>query len=142
MLTLEATFPVLTSWTTSQIAWTVGLATAMLLGTALIGGLVVIYLPPTYFSHSRRWRDARPVLYWTFLITRNLLGAVLIVLGIAMLVLPGQGLLTILIGFMLLSIPGKRKLVASIIRRSGTLNSVNRWRAKFGRLPLELPSKA
>lgn len=142
MPTLEITLPLLGRWTTNQIAWSVGLAVATLLGTALIGGLVVIYLPPTYFRRSRSaWADANPALYWSVLIAKNLLGIVLIGLGIAMLVLPGQGLLTILIGLMLLSVPGKRKLAERIIRRSGMLESVNRWRAKFGRAPLELTSK-
>src|SRR5688572_19372307 len=91
-----------------QIIWGVLLAAVMLVGTAVVGGLVVIYLPPNYFSRQRStWSEQRPWLYWAIVIGKNLLGVVLIVLGIIMLVLPGQGLLTILIGLMLLSAPGK-----------------------------------
>jgi hypothetical protein len=129
-------------WSASEIAWGLSLAVAMLIGTAVIGGLVVLCLPPDYFSRPRStWSEQRPWLYWAIVIGKNLLGIVLIILGIVMLVLPGQGLLTILIGLMLLSVPGKRKLTAGLIRRSGMLSSVNRWRAKFGRPPLALPNK-
>lgn len=111
----------------------------MLLGSALLGGLIVLYLPPKYFCQPRSvWRDAHPAIYWAVVIAKNLLGIVAIVLGIAMLVLPGQGLLTILIGLMLLSIPGKRQFAARVIKRSRMLDSVNRWRVRFGRQPLEL----
>jgi len=58
-----------------------------------------------------------------------------------MLVLPGQGLLTMLVGFMLMSFPGKRKLAASLIRRTSMLPSVNRLRARFGKEPLVLSGK-
>jgi hypothetical protein len=134
--------PLFASWTTSQIGWSVAIGTGLFLGTALIGGLVVIYLPATYFSAPRsKWSNAHPAVYWSALVAKNLLGVVLIVLGIAMLVLPGQGLLTILIGLMLLDIPGKRRLIAALLRRSNMLDPVNRWRAKFGRAPLELPGK-
>jgi hypothetical protein len=132
----------LSGWTASEIGWGLSLAGGMLIGTAVIGGLVMLYLPPNYFSRPRStWSEQRPWLYWAIVIGKNLLGVVLIVLGIVMLVLPGQGLLTILIGLMLLSVPGKRKLTAGLIRRTGMLNSVNRWRAKFGQPPLALPNK-
>ena len=41
---------------------------------------------------------------------RNLYGSLLILAGIVMLFLPGQGILTILFGFLLLDFPGKRGL--------------------------------
>jgi hypothetical protein len=144
MVTLSNMLQSLTAdWTTSQFAVNVRLAAALFVGTAIVGGLLVIYLPPTYFIRSQNtWGNSHPALYWTIRIVRNLLGIVLIGLGIVMLVLPGQGLLTILVGFMLLSIPGKRKLAASAVRRSGMLDSVNRFRVKFGRQPLTLPGKS
>ena len=48
-----------------------------------------------------------PVLRPLLLIAKNLLGFVLIVAGIAMLVLPGQGLLTIVVGVVLMNFPGR-----------------------------------
>ncbi|WP_425613579.1 PGPGW domain-containing protein [Anatilimnocola sp. NA78] len=129
------------------IAWYIAIGVAMVAGTAVIGALLLIYLPSNYFSRSGFSRSGkgadkyRSPASWDFVIGKNLLGLVLIALGVIMLVLPGQGLLTILIGLMLLSIPGKQHLIAALLRRSGMLESVNRWRAKFGREPLSLPAK-
>ena len=136
-------FPlILAEWSGTQIAWSVALALAMLIGTAVGGGLLVIYLPATYFSRARNpWGDRQPVLYWALVIGKNLLGVILIVLGILMLVLPGQGVLTMLIGLMMVSFPGKRKLAAIIISRTSMLPSVNRFRARFGKSPLILNGK-
>lgn len=133
---------ILAEWTGTQTAWSVGLGAAMSIGTAVVGGLLVIYLPATYFSRPRNlWGDRQPVLYWALVIGKNLLGVILIGLGILMLVLPGQGLLTMLVGLMLVSFPGKRKLAASLIRRTSMLPSVNRFRARFGKEPLVLNGK-
>jgi hypothetical protein len=72
---------------------------------------------------------------------KNVLGLLLIGAGIAMLLLPGQGLLTIVIGIMLLNFPGKRKLELRLIRIPALLRTVNRLRAKADRPPLELPAR-
>jgi hypothetical protein len=53
-----------------------------------------------------------------------------------MLVLPGQGLLTMLIGISLMDFPGKRAIERSIIGRPLILKSINRIRQRFGRPPL------
>jgi hypothetical protein len=65
-----------------------------------------------------------------------LIGCVLLLAGIAMLVLPGQGILTMLIGVSLMDIPGKRKLERRLIGRPAVLRTINKIRAKFGREPL------
>jgi hypothetical protein len=51
---------------------------------------------------------------------------------------PGQGLLTILIGVMLLDFPGKRRLERWLLRRRGVLAAINKVRARYGRPPLVL----
>ena len=58
--------------------------------------------------------------------------------GIAMLLLPGQGVLTILIGIMLLDFPGKRSLEFWIIRQRGVLKAANWIRRKSNHPPLEV----
>ena len=67
--------------------------------------------------------------------------AALLLLGLVMLLTPGQGVLSILVGISLLDIPGKRRLELSIIRREPVHNSMNWIRAKAGRPPLLLPPK-
>ena len=70
---------------------------------------------------------------------KNLLGAALVLIGIAMLVLPGQGALTILAGVFLLEFPGKRRLELRIVRQRPVHLTINWIRARVGRPPLVLP---
>jgi hypothetical protein len=69
-------------------------------------------------------------------ILRNALGVVLVLCGVAMLVLPGQGLLTLLVGVLLLDFPGKRKLERQLLSRPKVLAIVNKLRAHRGSPPL------
>jgi len=71
---------------------------------------------------------------------KNLLGLVLVALGVVLSVpgVPGQGLLTILIGIILLDFPGKRALVQRLVGRPAVLGAINRLRARFRRPPMEL----
>ncbi len=69
---------------------------------------------------------------------KNLLGYLLIVAGIAMLVLPGQGVLTILLGVILVDLPGKYRFERWIVARPLVLKSINRLRQRAGRDPLVL----
>jgi len=56
--------------------------------------------------------------------------------GIAMLVLPGQGILAILGGIELMDFPGKYRLERWIVSRPAVLRSVNWLRRRMGRPPL------
>ena len=64
----------------------------------------------------------------------------LVLLGLIMAIpgVPGQGLLTALIGLTLLSFPGKRRLERRFVRMPALLRAINRLRARFARPPLEL----
>ena len=70
---------------------------------------------------------------------KNVLGF-LIVLGLLLSLpgVPGQGFLTILLGLIMLDIPGKRPLEARIIKRPTILSAVNNLRAKYNKPPLIL----
>ncbi len=74
------------------------------------------------------------------LVAKNLAGAVLVLLGLIMALpgVPGQGLLTALIGLTLLSFPGKRRLERRFVRIPALLGAINRLRARFARPPLEI----
>jgi len=74
---------------------------------------------------------------WGLLISKNLLGCVIVLLGIAMLVLPGQGILTIVIGLVLINFPGKYRLERWIITRGPVLRAINLIRQRSGRQPLD-----
>lgn len=70
---------------------------------------------------------------------RNIIAFVLICLGILMLVLPGQGLLTIFMGMVIASFPGRRRLINSLAARPGILRRLNWIRRKANREPLQSP---
>ena len=115
---------------------------ALLIG-AIAVPWIVIYLPRDSFSNARRpgWLDQQPLaIRLPLRLVKNLLACVLIVLGIAMLVLPGQGIFAIVLGVLLADIPGKLKLQQRIVGRQKVMNSLNWLRRKFRRPPLERPS--
>jgi hypothetical protein len=55
-----------------------------------------------------------------------------------MLFLPGQGVLTMLIGISMLDFPGKRKVEAKLIGQPTVLSVINGMRKKFNKPPLLL----
>ncbi len=76
-----------------------------------------------------------------FSIFRNLLGYFLLVAGITMLFLPGQGLLTIILALLLISFPGKKKVILAIISKPGIQKSMDWVRKKSGKMPFSWPPK-
>jgi hypothetical protein len=102
--------------------------------------LVAVLLPEPHLmdERPRLLAGKPPLLRWTAVIVKNLLGLVVIAIGIVLSIpgVPGQGLLTILIGLMLLDIPGKRRLIHFLVRRPGVLRTLNYLRGLFGRPPL------
>lgn len=112
------------------------------LATPLIVMAIVIKLPPDYFvrsaSRKSRFSVRYPAAYLLFLIIKNLIGLFLILIGVILLFLPGQGFLTILIGLLLINFPGKSRLERSILSRPGILKTINKWRQRFHQPPLYL----
>jgi hypothetical protein len=118
----------------------IGLLLAMFLTGLALAGMMVVLLPVRYFVDDRPFWADKPTLYRRIgLVAKNLLGLALVVLGILLSIpgIPGQGILTILIGLVLLDFPGKRKLVRLLARRRGVQSSLNCLRTWFGRPPLE-----
>jgi hypothetical protein len=107
--------------------------------TLLIATVVIVKMPANYFS-SHYQEDFMPntpwLARWGALIAKNVVGVILIIAGIFMLIGPGQGILTILIGLIMVDIPGKRPIEAKIIKRPNVLAGINKLRAKFNKPPL------
>jgi hypothetical protein len=127
----------------SAAGWWIAIASAaMLFATLIAVPLIIIRIPADYFAHSRRsgaeWPRRRPWLRPAWLIAKNVLGCALLVLGSLMLVLPGQGLLTLLIAVALLDFPGKYRLQRWVVTRRGVIRSTNWIRANAGKNPLVL----
>lgn len=116
--------------------------------TSLIVGsiaclFVILRLPDTYFDSSvpesvpldrPRWQRLLKIAL------KNVVGVGLVVLGLLMSLpgVPGQGLLTMFMGVVLLDLPGKRGLERRIISTPAILHACNRLRARFGKKPFTL----
>jgi hypothetical protein len=108
-----------------------------------IVSFILVRIPPDYFkkdnprkvlpNHHRAVRSLVIVL-------RNILGVFLVALGIVLSLpgVPGQGILTILLGIMLLDFPGKRGLEYKLVSRPKVRQAINKLRNKFGKPELIL----
>lgn len=103
----------------------------------------MVKIPPNYFS-SHYERDFLPdspfLVRWGAVIVKNIFGVFLVLLGILLSLpgVPGQGVLTILLGLIMIDIPGKRPLEARIIKRPAVLAAINKLRAKYDKPSLIL----
>jgi len=108
-----------------------------------IVSFILVKIPANYFqeSHSRDlWKSRSPAVRFLGVILKNALGVLLVALGIVLSLpgVPGQGLLTILLGIMLLDFPGRRKLEIKLLSRPQVFKTINKLRDKFGKPPLVL----
>ena len=131
------------SLTLSRVLLGVGLFLGSLLLSFASIAIVMVKIPPNYFSthYKRDFLPGSPWLVrWGAVIVKNLLGIFLILLGIALSLpgVPGQGILTILLGLIMIDIPGKRPIEAKIIQRPTVLAAINKLRAKYGKEPLQV----
>lgn len=122
-------------------AWWIVIASAVMIFAALVAvPLLVVRIPADYFAHPHRsgaeWTRKRPGIRLAWLIAKNTLGCTFFVLGALMLVLPGQGLLTLLIAITLLDFPGKFRLQRWVVTRRGVIHSINWIRRSAGKGPL------
>jgi archaellum biogenesis protein FlaJ (TadC family) len=104
---------------------------------------IVARIPEDYFHHGRRHRlDGKlrnPLVQLMIICCKNVLGAILVIAGFIMLFTPGQGLLSILFGLMIMNYPGKYRLECWIISRPLIFSAVNSMRKKQGKVPLLAP---
>src|SRR5687767_10609960 len=118
----------------SVLWWLGALSVVTFVGTLVALPLVVARLPPDYFTHdhhpSRRRHAPSAGSHLLWRLGKNLLGILIVLAGVAMLLLPGQGILTILIGLMLLDFPGKRRLERHLVQQPSVWRAINWMRAK------------
>jgi hypothetical protein len=130
------------------ITWQGVLTWALIfLGTFLINlaivSFILVKLPANHFAKSRKtefWSGPRPMLNAAKVIGKNIAGVLLVALGIVLSLpgVPGQGLLTVLLGIMLVDFPGRHRLEQKLLSRPSIVNAINRLRRRFGKPPLEL----
>jgi hypothetical protein len=124
------------------LVW-LGGSSILIFAFSLIGiSWLVAQIPENYFLHETRhpslWKVKAPIFRLIILIIKNILGAFLIIGGLMMLVLPGQGLLTIVTGFLFVDYPGKFKLERKMVAYPAIFNSLNWIRAKSNKAPLKI----
>jgi hypothetical protein len=131
------------SLTWSNVLLTVGLLIVSFVVSTLIVAIVMVRIPANYFSatHAREFLpNSSWHVRWGALILKNLAGVLLILIGIVMSLpgVPGPGFVVILLGLVMMDIPGKRPLEARIIQRPAVLNTINSLRARYNKPPLIL----
>ena len=114
--------------------WLLAISSVSLLGTLIVVPLILVRLPAGYLLRSDRqgapWMSRNQYLRVPIFLARNLLGAILVLAGILMLVLPGQGVLTIIIGLVLMEFPGKYHAERWVMNRPSVLTAINWIRVK------------
>lgn len=115
-----------------------------IVASALLLPILVARLPPDYFVRESRhgpFHDQHPVVAFLGHVAKNALGAMLVLAGLVMLMLPGQGVLTVLAGIFLLDFPRKRQLELWLVRRPALARALNWLRDRRGQPPLILESE-
>ncbi len=108
--------------------------TMFVLSLALVP-ILLVKIPTNYFireeisSSGNKMSSFHYSLVW---LLRNLAGLALIIAGLAMIILPGQGLLTILLGLFVADFPGKHSLERKIVKLPAVYQSINWIREKRG----------
>jgi hypothetical protein len=106
--------------------------------------LIISFLSEDYFKSENRnlissvQNSRYPLLKLLVLITKNFFGILLLVSGILMLVLPGQGILSIITGLVFIDYPGKYKFERKLLRQKGVINSINLIRSRLSKPPLKV----
>ena len=123
--------------------WLGGLSLLSFFGTLILVPVLVVNMPADYFVREHRRDDVavprHPVVRLVLLIGKNLLGLCLLAGGIVMLFTPGQGLLSIAMGIVLMDFPGKFALEKRVAQNRPVMRSMNWIRRKWGKPGLIVP---
>ncbi|WP_241973792.1 hypothetical protein [Aliidiomarina iranensis] len=112
----------------------------MVLASMLIIPFLIVKMPADYFVNKRRprtWSIPRIVLY----ILRNFVAFILFIAGVLMLVLPGQGLLTLIVAVVVSDFPGKFRLERWLLKQRGVLRSINWIRKRYDKPKIHVPEE-
>ena len=101
---------------------------------------LVSLIPEDYFINKKdsKIKTSNIFIWYLVLIFKNLIGYSLILGGIMMLVLPGQGLFTIIIGLMMSNYPGKYSIEKKFIAIPTILKYINWLRRKSNKPPIRI----
>ena len=130
-------------YSNEALGWMVGISAVMFIASLIALPLLVMNIPTDYLTRREprpsRFEGQHPAVILTVRVLKNVLGAVLLIVGLVMLFTPGQGLLAIVVAVSLLDIPGKRAMEQRVIGHPKVLHAINALRCKVHRPPLESP---
>jgi hypothetical protein len=110
----------------------IGVSVAAFLGSLIAIPVVLIKMPEDYLTQPPK-KSEHPALK----VGKNLLGVALLAIGVAMLVLPGQGVLMIIVGLLLVDFPGRRKLLRKLMAKPKVQKAITAIRKRAGKPPLQ-----
>lgn len=124
--------------------WLIGtLSIAAFVATLIAIPILIVHIPADYFKGKKkkpgRSHGQHSAIRLLGLVLKNLLGIVFVLAGFVMLLLPGQGFVTILIGIMMVNFPGKVALERRIVQQPTVLHAINWMRAKAKKPAIETP---
>ena len=129
----------ITSWLSQHqntLTWLGIISGLMFILSLLLLPWLIKKVPQDYFQRPPPNNDLG-ILLSPINLLRNMAGFIVLLAGIAMFVLPGQGILTVLVGIAMMQFPGKHQLERWIISRNGVLKAVNWLRRKTNTPELE-----
>jgi hypothetical protein len=134
----------LAAWLTPAVLWTAAVVVASALISLAVCAAVAVRLPADHFLHERpapAFAGHPPATRLVLLAGKNVVGWSVVGVGVILSLpgVPGQGVLTILIGLLLVDFPGRRRVEHWILRRPGILTGLNATRRRFGKDPLQVP---
>lgn len=110
-------------------------------GSLVAVPIVVVRMDAAYFYRPAKQASALTPMRLLGRIAKNVFGWILLLMGVLMLVLPGQGLLTIALGISLIDFPGKRRLQLRFVSLPGVHVPIDWIREKAGKPRLRLPRR-
>jgi hypothetical protein len=119
---------------------TASLLTAVL--TLALAPILIMSIPADYFICEKPLKVSKhhPIINMIIKAAKNLLGGVFLCVGFILLFLPGQGLVMILAGLLIMNYPGKYAIERWLILRLGVLPAINTLRMRYGKQPLISPT--
>ena len=123
--------------------WLTALSVSTFLISLVVLPVLAARIPEDYFTRDvrppSRYARLHPVWRAILLVIKNVLAGALMLAGVVMLILPGNGILAIAIALLMMDLPGKYKIERWLIMRSPVRKSINRVRSKTGHKPLVIP---
>ena len=139
---MESITQFFSSMTLRGVAIGVGIFLVTFLANLALVSFILVKIPADYFrtSQGKFLAKQSPVVRVLALVGKNIAGVILVVLGVLLSLpgVPGQGVLTILLGIMLLDFPGRRRFERWIVSSPKVFKAVNKLRKRFDKPPLIL----